>query len=106
MIARRQYPNIFLDDGNLDVPEVDNTIRNAWLSIYALQETAQKNKEFLDGAVQRGEIAADGTVGASEVVRQTIVQTVQFSPAAGVTMVSPQFRRLPFVNSPNPAPAP
>ncbi len=99
MIARRHYPNLFNEKGELDVPEVDNTIRNAWLSIYHLQEQAEKNKLFLEGAVSRGEIAADDDILSTNVVSQATVATVVSSPITGATLVNATVNRLPFINS-------
>lgn len=99
LTTRRHYPNIFTLEGKLDVPEVDNTIRNAWLSIYTLQQDVIDQKEFLEGAVARGEIAADNTSGASEIVRRTTIQTIVTAPGMGVTMVNAQSKRLPFINT-------
>ncbi len=97
--ARRHYPNIFTLEGKLDEPEVDNTIRNQWLSIYTLQQDVIDTKHFLEDAIDRGEISADDTPRATEIVRQTVIQTVSGSPAAGVSLVSPQSGRLPFINT-------
>lgn len=97
--ARRHYPNLFTLEGELDVPEVDNTIRNAWLSIYTLQQDVIDTKDFLEDAVDRGEISADGSSGATEIVRQTTIQTIIGSPAAGVELINAQSNRLPFINT-------
>ncbi len=58
-IAKRLYPILLGEKGELDAVETDNTIRNAWMAVFALQEDVTLMQEKVGGAIRRGEIAED-----------------------------------------------
>lgn len=89
------------NEPELDVIEVDNTIRNAWTAVYALQEDITMVQDLVNGAIRRGEMSSsdghDATGRVNTAVR-TIIATAPTS-ITGVNLVSPISGRIPFINT-------
>ena len=100
-IGKRLYPILLGDKGELDAVETDNTIRNAWMAVFALQEDVTLIQEKVGGAIRRGEIAADDDDASVSKVAESTRTTIVNAPASitGAKLVNPISRRLPFVNA-------
>jgi hypothetical protein len=97
-IADRHFPILFNEKGELDAPEVDYAIRNILLAQYALQEDVAFQGDKLGGAIERGEIAEDGSQDAQIVVTQSTIQSVAPAIAGCAIMLNPQPAKIPFTN--------
>ena len=100
-IAKRLYPILMGEKGELDAVEVDNTVRNAWMAVFALQEDVTLMQEKVGGALRRGEIGENDDAASLGKVAGAVRTIVVNSPTSitGVKLVSPLVNRLPFVNS-------
>jgi hypothetical protein len=84
----------------LDPVEVDNTIRNSWLAVYALQEDVTLLQENMAGSIRRGEMAADDSAPSLGFVQATTQAAVLSAPTSmtGVKLVNPVVGRIPVIN--------
>lgn len=100
-IAKRHFPSLTGEKGDLDPVEVDNSIRNTLIAVFALQEDVTLMQEKVAGAIRRGEIAADdadASVSKVSYATRTAVTTAPVS-ITGAKLVNPTVNRLPFVNA-------
>ena len=100
-IAKRHYPILLGEKGELDAVETDNAVRNTLMAVFALQEDVTLMQEKVGGALRRGEISEDDTassVGKVANATRTIILNAP-APLTGVKLVSPTVNRLPFVNA-------
>ncbi len=99
-IAKRYYPILLGEKGELDPVELDFTVRNSWLSIYSLQEDVTLMQESVAGAIRRGEIAKDDAAASITKVDNATRTSVVTAPTTitGAKLVNPISGRLPFIN--------
>ena len=99
-IAKRLYPILLGEKGELDAVETDNSIRNAWMAVFALQEDVTLMQESVAGAIRRGEIAEDDSASSITKVAGATHTAVASAPTTitGAKLVNPISGRLPVVN--------
>ena len=100
-IAKRLYPILMGEKGELDAVETDNTIRNAWMAVFALQEDVTLMQEKVGGAIRRGEIGENDTDASISKVAESTRTIVLTSPTTitGAKLVNPIAGRLPVINT-------